>query len=427
MSRRVVFLACFLAPASAAAQWSEVSQASAYGLSASEGPGFRLGEQPLTLHPGISVETGYDSNVFYLPDSVGAGLMRIRGHFDLATLAQEVQQGEASTADPALAFRLSTQMEYREYLTDNPAAQAQRSFSLFAIGNVTLFPRGPFTLALTDLFARTVDPRNSETTAQFERDTNRVSLLAGYRLSAIEFGLGDYFEVNYWENSDLKFANSIIDEAQAFGRLQFLPQSTASLTVRAGYIEYTNDPALQATPIRALAGITTMTTRNFGWAASVGVGASLHKTGPSYTNVIGSAEVFAVLPEEARAALGYERDFHDSLFANFFVDDHVFVSYERPLLRLLSARAGAGVRFRHYEGLIDPSIVGATGYSSAQRDDRIYEFHGDLDYRLKAWLAGGLTYNLMADDTDFRFLEQTMSTPVHYVKHSVFVRADFSY
>src|SRR5205807_1615452 len=146
--------------AAALPAWAQTQAASPYSQSVyREGPGFRLGAAPLVLHPGVGVELGYDSNVFYLPDhEVGSGLLRLRVHFDLATLPPQAFADDYSTADPKVEFRFSTQLDYREYLTSDEVVRSQRSVNLLASADLVLLPRGPFTLALNDTFVRTVDP-----------------------------------------------------------------------------------------------------------------------------------------------------------------------------------------------------------------------------------------------------------------------------
>jgi hypothetical protein len=403
-----------------------------------EGPGFRLGGSALVVHPGLSLEGGYDSNVFYLPDhEVGSGLLRLRAHLDLATLPPQSFEGDQSTADPKVDFRFSAQGEYREYLSDDPNVQAQRSLTATAIADLAILPRGPFTLRLNDLFMRTVDPRNSEGPAQFSRDYNRVGLIASYRLGAIEFGAGNYFQVNLWETHDLQFGDNMSDEAQAFARVRLMPQTLLSLVIRAGWVHYGNNTSNDSIPLRAILGASTLVTSWFGLAATVGYGNSF-QNGISYNSVIGSAEARFLLPHSARISLGYDRDFFDSIFAHYYRDDRVYVAFEQPIVGRLWAHLDGSVRFRRYEGLIDPSILcGASefahsqttsncSYSDPVRTDTVYEAHAELNTRVLDWLALGVSYSLLGDESDFAILVPERA-PVHYIKHAGFARVDIAY
>src|SRR5262249_19217435 len=93
----------------------------------SEGPGFRLGSTSLTLHPGIALRGGYDTNIFYEPvNPHGSALLRLRAHIDMATLPPQALVGDPGTAQQVVNFRFSSQVEYREYLNDNKDIRAQR-------------------------------------------------------------------------------------------------------------------------------------------------------------------------------------------------------------------------------------------------------------------------------------------------------------
>lgn len=394
-----------------------------------EGPGFRLGSSGLVLHPGLAAEFGYDSNVFYNPIATGSGLMRLRAHIDLATLPPQAFENDRSVQDQKLIFRLSAQAEYREYLTTNSVIQQQRSVNVFASTGLTILPSGPFTLSLNDDFLRTVDPRNYETVANFSRDYNRAGAIASYKSpgQTLEIGVGDDFSFNYYENG-ISFGDNFINEAQAFAKWRLLPRSILSATVRVGWVDYVHDNAINSIPFRAVVGFSTLFSTWFGMSVTAGYGNSFNQTGPSYSNFIGGAELRFMLPYRSIISLVYNRDFYDSLFANYFVDDHLGIIYEQPLLRRLAARVEGAVIFRHYDGLTDPATVGQVGYSSTTRDDIIYSARAELTYRALDWLAFSANYNLLSDQTDFAFIQASgMATRVDYVKHSVFGRIDIAY
>jgi hypothetical protein len=427
--RRIATLAAALVTLSTTAARAQLEQASVYSTTVyREGPGLRLGDGSVALHAGVSLENGYDSNIFYsASDPIGAGILRLRMHFDLAPLRLESYETDQSTALRTFEFKLSSQIEYREYESGNDAVRAQRSLIASFIGEFTLFPRGPIELTLSDMFARTVDPTNSEGPGSYVRDFNRVGVLGIYRYGALESGVSNSFDVNYWETRSISFADHVSDEAQGYTRIRFLPQTVGSLVVRGRYVSYGNNPDINATQLRAIAGATTLIDEWVGVTANVGYGNSFNATRDSYSGPIGNLGVRFFLPYRISAMVGYDRDFQESMFANFYTDDAFLVSVAKPLVSALSAQAGGSIRFRHYGPLISPMLVMADGYSSSERNDRLYEAHAELDYRMAPWLALGVNYNLLVDDTNFEFLTNLGPEPVHYVKHSVFARADFAY
>jgi hypothetical protein len=414
-----------------------------------EGPGVRLGTTALVLHPGVAIEGGYDSNVFFMPDnSVGAGLLRIRAHLDLATLPQQRMEGDAGTADPKVDFRLSTQVEYREYLSSEAFIQSQRSVNVFLSGDLGILPRGPFTLRISDTYVRTVDPRNlaaippasaSAQVGQFSRNYNRAGVLGTYRSasSRFEFGLGDHVDLNLWENSDIaQFGDMINNEAQAFFRVRFLPQTIGTVMARVGYTLYFNTPQFEAIPVRLTAGISSLITTWFGVGASIGYGGSFHRAAGvvSFNSVIANLEARFFLPKGSRLTLGYDRDFFDSLLSGWYSDDRLFLAFDQPVVKRLTAHLDGGVRFRHYEGLRMPMDFGYLDYSvdgvrgATTRDDIIWDLHAELSVRATSWLAFAASYNLVGNTTGFAFVPVS-GQPISagYIKHSAFLRVDFAY
>jgi hypothetical protein len=403
-----------------------------------EGPGFRLGSTPLVIHPGISVELGYDSNVFYLPSNeIGSGVLRLRAHVDLATLPPQSFANDHSTADPKVEFRFSTQVEYREYLSGNKDVQAQRSLNLLIGTELTLLPKALFSLTLSDAFARTVDPRNEEGPGQFKRDHNHLGLRGTFHRGGLEVGLADYFDIDFWEDQDLNFGNSYTEDAMAFAKLRILPQTIGQITVRAGYVYYPDRPANTMIPVRVMVGASSLFARWFGASVNLGYGNSINNIGPSFNSVIANVELRFLLPKQMGVTLAYDRDFSASLFANFYADDHLWVSYNLPLLSGVTIHLDGGVHFRHYEGLVPPSLVKAVAYNRSDRDDVIYDAHAEIRYRATSWLQVAAVYNLLIDATKFGFIAEEGATatrsggrfqiPVNYVKHTVLGQADFAF
>jgi hypothetical protein len=402
---------------------------------AKEGIGFRLGTSPLALHAGLAAEGGYDSNVFYSPDhEKDSALLRLRAHFDLATVPPDQMGTGAGSADPKVDFRLSTQLEYREYLTNRSYIQDQRSLNALVSAELVILPRGPFTLRINDTYVHTVDPRNIEIVGNYTQDFNRAGLSGSYTRGQLEVGLGDYFQLSFWETDVIKRGNYYSNEAQAFARLRFLPQTVGSLQLKVGYTTYPNTTSynLDSIPIRALAGVSTLFSTWIGGALTIGYGNSLNATKPQFSNVIGNVEVRFFLPHRALITLSYDRDFNNTMFANYYYDDHLFVVFEQPLIKRLTAHVGGGVRFRHYHGLVPlPSVQ----YSSNVRDDLIYDARVELLAQAASWLMIGVNYNLMGDDSPFQYepavngmvIAGVPATKVSFIKHSVFVRLDFAY
>ena len=396
-----------------------------------EGPGVRLGNAALIFHPGAVIEAGYDSNVFYLPDhEVGSALLRVRLHFDLQSAPAVEVNGVTPSANQQIDFKLSTQIEYREYLSRNEALTAQRSINAFVAGHLTIFPKGRVTLRIDEEFIRSVDPRNGEGPVTFGRIYNRagVELMGRPGSGRLELGVADHVIVQRYEDSDLQFGNSLQNEAQLFARFKLFSRTVLGLTVGVGYIRYDNSPSLEAVPLRVLAEASSPLTSWLEATLALGYGNSLSLRSARFSSAISHEELRFLLPLGIHISVGHRRDFFDSLFASYFVDDSIYVGYQQPFLHLLRFYAEGAVRFRRYEGLVDPMLLGYIGYSSTHRSDLLFDAHAGLSVQARRWLAVGASYNLLGDRTDFGFMRKDGSTlGVRYIKHSVLAQLDFAY
>jgi hypothetical protein len=392
----------------------------------SEGQGIPVGQRQ-SLHVGGTVETGYDSNVLYLPSHpVDSPLVRVRARVNLATRPPSDAGEETRAADPILAYRLPLELEYREYLGSNPSVQGLRSLNLTADPAIALFPSRPFTIFLADTFVRTSDPRNAETFKISGRDFNRVSLLgrACFGGGRLELGLGGSFHAGVWESADMQFANDLGVEGQAFARWHFRAALSASLLLRGGYLHHGNLAVIDSRPLRAVLTVSDDLAPWLSVSAGAGYGSSFAVTGPSYSGPLATVSAQLRTPWGGAAEARYERDFFDSLFARFYADDRFSLAFGQPFARDFAARVEGGVRLRRYEDLLDPSVLHVLGYSTPRRDDQIYDGRLELSYRPRQWVSFAMTYNVQADNTVFELLTASGPVPAAYVKHSTFFRME---
>jgi hypothetical protein len=395
-----------------------------------EGPGFRLGAAPLTLHPGVELLSGGDSNVFYTRVPVAAGFLQVGAHLDLATLPPQAFENDNSSADPKVDFRLSAQVEYRQYLSDESAVRAWSSVLVHANAGLIVLPKGKYTVALSDRYERTIDPNNSEVTGNVIRNSNKTNALVTLRPGdgAIELGIGDQVQLTVWQGDSLTFGNNVGTDGKLFARWRLPRNAFLSATLRVGYVDYwIQKGAVNSVPLRGTVGSEIQLIRWMSLAGSIGYGNSFNAHAPSFSGVIGAANVTFLLPFEGKLLLSYERDFLDTMFANFLVDHHPFAALVFPVGQRFTLRLSGGVRLRRYEGLIAPATLGLSGYGSMVRDDLLYESSAELWVRLSDWLWLGANYNLFGDSSHFVVLTDGQSRPVSFVKHIAMATLHISY
>ena len=150
----------------------------------------------------------------------------------------------------------------------------------------------------------------------------------------------------------------------------------------------------------------------------------------SYSNFVGGAEARLLLVKRMRLLLGWSRDFFDSLFATYFVDDHLYIHYEHNLWRSLVARVNFDTYFRDYGALVSPSTLSYRAYRNGQtqRKDTLLGLSVEATYRPLAWLEAGVSYSLLDDLTDFGFVDGAGTrTDAAFVKHVLLFKVDLAY
>ena len=144
-------LVCMLASSASAQGWMA-------DRSRREGPGLRVGN--LELHPGLGIEAGYDTNVFFEDqDPDGSFLLRLTGHLDVSTLGgQRRAEGEGTEGEEGshrkLDFRGGVAASYYHFFVD----EARDNVALDAYLNATINPEGRFSVYVHDEFSRAIRP-----------------------------------------------------------------------------------------------------------------------------------------------------------------------------------------------------------------------------------------------------------------------------
>ena len=96
----------------------------------------------------LGAEAGYDTNVFFEKAAKGAPVIRIIPFLQLTN----AQRGGAQPT--GIFYDLSATLLYREFITDDQSAKAQRAFSPVIAGLVDFNPQGQLNFSVTDQFAR---------------------------------------------------------------------------------------------------------------------------------------------------------------------------------------------------------------------------------------------------------------------------------
>ena len=173
------------------------------------GNGLQLSEGAV-LHSGITVEGGYDSNVYYTENqTVSSPILRITPSLDLTNVARN---GEVPVG---LYFDLRASLMYREYLSDNADVRRLRAFTPTVALNLEHNSNGSLVLGLTDTFSRLQDAPYTETSSDIIIRDNNLAMAqlrwspGGGRLQAL---LRFTNMIDLFETDQLKPANSMTNE-----------------------------------------------------------------------------------------------------------------------------------------------------------------------------------------------------------------------
>ncbi|HEY4188104.1 MAG TPA: hypothetical protein VGP07_23715 [Polyangia bacterium] len=385
------------------------------------------------LHGGISVEGGYDSNIFYTNDStrLGSAVLRVTPFVDLTNTARN---GEVPSG---LFFDLRASLGYREYLSSNSNITRLRAFTPTANVNIEHNSNGTLALGFSDTYVRVQDAPYTETGVNddiiIRNDNIALAQLrwspGGGRLQSI---LRLTNTLDWFDTAALKAGNSMTNEAMVDVSWRWLPKTALYLQVRQGYVVYLNnddasglvangaDGKNSSFPLRAVIGIRGLITEKTSISLGLGYQNAFYSSGATTGGFWGSttaAGELVILPIFAtKITFGVHHDFQNSVVGNFFYDDGAYASLAHQTVARLVGQLWAGYDHRRYYGL--------PGSTDARIDDLI-QATASVDFYLKPWAYVGLSYMLAHNSSDY--LPNMNLSGTNYTKHQIFARVGFTY
>jgi hypothetical protein len=175
-----------------------------------------------------------------------------------------------------------------------------------------------------------------------------------------------------------------------------------------------------STPIRIQGGVATAFTERTTARARVGYAKGNYDEGADFSGMIGGVELGFRYSPLGRVLVAYERNFQDSINANFYKEHVGRVSVDQQL-GLVYAQAALSLHARGYRGV--PMAIGG----DEDRDDTIVRAHLGGRYMYRDWMAVTADYTLSSVDTEFRSGGFGMANDPSYVRHVLMagVRAAF--
>ena len=386
-----------------------------------EGPGFRIGN--LELHPGLGIEGGYDTNVFYEDqDPQSSFLLRLTAHVDVATLGPqrraegETREGE-EPAQRNIDFRAGAAASYYHFFID----QARDNVAADAYLAATINPQGRFSFYVHDEFSRTIRPfidRAPDTDGEvptYARNRNVAG--AELRLQSaggvLKGSLGYDYTLDHFQDDIFAYVNSHQHEMRLQMSWRFLPETALISVTQATRQNYYNDdgsvPAASLLDdhwrIGSKIGLNGAVTRTLAFTALVGYAGGFYDVADDFDNV----EVMAGLKwrprETISAGIGYDRRFQPSFIGNFQRRDRIYLNGQMLLGGAFLLGADLALAFAE-TGLALTDDGELLGNSDTRKD--IY-FTATLysEYRFTDWLGVPASIGYYGDFTDYEYTFDT--------------------
>jgi hypothetical protein len=399
------------------------------------GTGVRLSEDSI-LHFGVGAEAGYDSNVFYDDrDRISSPILRVTPSVEITNTTRD------GAVPSGAAYSIAGALQYREYLTDDPNAKAQRAFNPSVSAGVEFSQNRAISFGLSEQFSRMEEPPYGAGTGSITRDFNLAAAQlrlapGGGRVQAV---LRYSNSIDFFETENYKFANMMGHDVMLDASWRWFPKTALYLTISQGVINYFNqdsqpeDQKKQSSyPLRVMAGLRGLVTEKIsvslgaGYAAGFYQGAAENPSGLGNLAAVG--EVIYSPTLLTRLLLGYRHEFRNSVIGTYYDLDAVYLGLEQNIASRFVLAGFGRLENRVYHGL---RIAGV----DVPRTDRFATAGAHADFYVQRWFYMGVGYSLTYNDSSLSVSTSTdpavsaviESTGLDYVKHQVFGRVGIVY
>jgi hypothetical protein len=421
---RLCFAAAIALALSVGASASTVqAQAWLSDRSRTEGPGFRLGD--FELHPGLGVELGYDSNVYYSDDdgtfpTQDSGILRATAHLLVSTRGEQRRtEGESGGAQggesqPDLVFRGGLSGSFYHYFNDIDRTNMELDASL-ALG---ILPGRVVSIDVTEDFGRSIRPftENVASVGSYARIHNDAGVRFNFRTDGdvLKIALGYNFRLDFFEDEQFQYGNNFRHDITLSETFRFLPQTGVFHDTTLTILDYFGPPppplgtlVNDGFLLRTRAGVNGAITNDFSVLAAVGYGAGFYSSPTTtydmeYESVVINAEARWQISQQVRLNFGYDRDFQPSFLGNFYRRDRGYAAIQALIERSFLIGVNASVGYYEFGASVNPDGTTMLG-STYQRGDIRIESQLFAEYRFTEWLGVNGTIGYTGNFTDYEY------------------------
>ena len=377
-----------------------------------EGPGIRLGSN-LVLHPGIGVEAGYDTNLFFddpdTEDLTSAFILRVSPHLDLATLSpQRREDGENAEAPRKIDFRLGIGAGLHIFFED----QAKNDLNLMGDFSLIALPGRPFSFELFDRYRRRIPPFTEGRNTNYGIDDNTagVNLRFQSRGGVLQSKIGYQFRLQFFEGEQFRYANHFNHQVSADIHWRFLPNTSVFSEVNVNRISYNSDRTspvalVDNTRFRVRVGLNGAFTPKLSALVAVGYGGIFMGNSPIGENdtFIAQAELRYRITDATKFAIGYERDYTDTIIGGWRSRDRGYLQVSSLIGGAFFLSLEGWVGYLRFGEVVD-NFGMPIGVGGSSRSDVIVSAQLFAEYRFTDWLGMNLTLQYSSNFTDFEYI-----------------------
>jgi hypothetical protein len=324
------------------------------------------------IWPWLSVEAGYDSNIFYLSED------------DPQTDASEgVQDSPLLLVKPGIRFenpnyrdvhlRMELSGGWRQYFSDDKNVETQSDFMADADMTARFFPKSMVGFDVFDSFTHRLDTPNFSSNQSLSRIVNR----AGGRFSVHPGGVDGNravdvsVEYSYDIERFADFGNLDRDmhRFKLLGSWKFFPKTALVLDATVGVRSWAQPEAaygrINSMPVRVKAGLHGAVTRRFDVVMNLGWGQGLYESGEDFGSVVGDMRVQWRPQRTSSLGVAYRRNFVDSFYGSFYRFDAFEFDAKQRLWDRVELSGSVGYHLLDYADFVpsetlDPQFVTVT-------------------------------------------------------------------
>lgn len=383
----------------------------------------------LDINAGLRLELGVDSNPFYSPSDaspVSSGLLQINPRFSVRTREPHM-----------VALDASLGAKWEQYLSQGSGASDTSGLDLDGGLGVRLNPQGVVSLRPSDQITWSNEPGYNPNSDPIQALYNRFALELALHPGGADRGsrLGVSGDLKFrYDSTRYNDENDVFDNDGIGGELtlryNFLPKTAVFLNASVMAVGYKTEdgvPSADGTteavnsdslPIRAIVGFNGLLAPRLSLMVAAGYGGSAYDLGESLTTFVGQVDLGAHLAGKTQLHVGWERNFRDTLVANYATFHRLYLTYGGSAARLNYA-VGANTTLSTYSESTDAN-GDSFQYWEDERKETLVQASAEVSYTAVDWLTVGVRYQPTIRLTDAAVSSGLTSSDLAFGDHRAF-------